>query len=229
MLVQTKDGQSLCPRNVPLAWSGLTFFTGHAHSKARNVKGPNRRTEKVCINISQWMVWSCALSNAPFGHYRSVDFIWDVRTDDDKRRKKFVNLNYFRTKWSPGAGNIYEPVNWHKIKPQALVRIKIEEAFNQEDASRTAIYDPEGQRLPVWGWRHFVRPKKWRRQSKIRSKTQDFGLNDQSKWPTDFFSIKTTSFNDIVQIWLVKPGSPSGHGCHIYFSFKFSPLLTKSS
>ena len=47
---QTKDGQVFV---TPTShWREGDYFYWHAHSKARNVKGPIVEPEKVCINVS---------------------------------------------------------------------------------------------------------------------------------------------------------------------------------
>ena len=144
---QTKNGQVFVTPTCH--WREGDYFYWHAHSKARNVKGPIDAPEKVCINISQ--LDGLVMARSAFHHsvnYRSVTLFGVPELIDDKD-EKVRQFKLFLDKVSPGRWETLRPVNDIEIKATGLVRIKIEEASIKMRAE-PPIDDPEDNDWPVW-------------------------------------------------------------------------------
>jgi nitroimidazol reductase NimA-like FMN-containing flavoprotein (pyridoxamine 5'-phosphate oxidase superfamily) len=144
---QTKDGQVFVTPTCH--WREGDYFYWHAHSKARNVKGPIDEPEKVCINISQ--LDGLVMARSAMHHsvnYRSVTLFGAPELIDDKE-EKVRQFKLFLDKVSPGRWETLRPVNDIEIKATGLVRIKIEEASIKMRAE-PPIDDPEDNDWPVW-------------------------------------------------------------------------------
>ncbi len=144
---QTKDGQVFV---TPTShWREGDYFYWHAHSKARNVKGPIDKPEKVCINIS--LLDGLVLARSAMHHsvnYRSVTLFGVPELVDDKE-EKVRQFKLFLDKVSPGRWEELRPVNESEIKATGVVRIKIEEA-SVKFRAEPPIDDPADIDWPVW-------------------------------------------------------------------------------
>lgn len=144
---QTKDGQVFV---TPTShWREGDYFYWHAHSKARNVKGPIDTPEKVCINVS--LLDGLVLARSAMHHsvnYRSVTLFGVPELIEDKE-EKVRQFKLFLDKVSPGRWETLRPVNDQEIKATGVVRIKIEEASVKMRAE-PPIDDPEDNDWPVW-------------------------------------------------------------------------------
>jgi nitroimidazol reductase NimA-like FMN-containing flavoprotein (pyridoxamine 5'-phosphate oxidase superfamily) len=169
---QTKDGQVFVTPTCH--WREGDYFYWHAHSKARNVKGPIDEPEKVCINISQ--LDGLVMARSAMHHsvnYRSVTLFGVPELIDDKE-EKVRQFKLFLDKVSPGRWETLRPVNDIEIKATGLVRIKIEEASIKMRAE-PPIDDPEDNDWPVWAG---VIPldKKWAEAEQDPIQKKDFAL-----------------------------------------------------
>ncbi|QRV22352.1 pyridoxamine 5'-phosphate oxidase family protein [Marinomonas foliarum] len=144
---QTKDGQVFV---TPTShWREGDYFYWHAHSKARNVKGPIVEPEKVCINVS--LLDGLVLARSAMHHsvnYRSVTLFGVPELIDDKD-EKVRQFKLFLDKVSPGRWDTLRPVNDQEIKATGVVRIKIDEA-SVKFRAEPPIDDPADNNWPVW-------------------------------------------------------------------------------
>ena len=130
---QTKDGQVFV---TPTShWREGDYFYWHAHSKARNVKGPIDTPEKVCINVS--LLDGLVLARSAMHH--SVNY----------KEEKVRQFKLFLDKVSPGRWETLRPVNEQEIKATGLVRIKIDEA-SVKMRTEPPVDDPADNEWPVW-------------------------------------------------------------------------------
>lgn len=144
---QTKDGQVFV---TPTShWREGDYFYWHAHSKARNVKGPIDTPEKVCINVS--LLDGLVLARSAMHHsvnYRSVTLFGVPELIEDKE-EKVRQFKLFLDKVSPGRWETLRPVNDQEIKATGVVRIKIDEASVKMRAE-PPVDDPADNDWPVW-------------------------------------------------------------------------------
>lgn len=144
---QTKEGQVFVTPTCH--WRDGDYFYWHAHSKARNVKGPIDTPEKVCINVC--LLDGLVLARSAMHHsvnYRSVTLFGVPELIDDKE-EKVRQFKIFLDKVSPGRWEQLRPVNDNEIKATGLVRIKIEEA-SVKFRGEPPVDDPEDYNWPVW-------------------------------------------------------------------------------
>jgi len=167
---QTKDGQVFV---TPTShWREGDYFYWHAHSKARNVKGPIDEPEKVCINIS--LLDGLVLARSAMHHsvnYRSVTLFGVPELIEDKE-EKVRQFKLFLDKVSPGRWETLRPVNEQEIKATGVVRIKIDEA-SVKFRAEPPIDDPADNDWPVWAG---VMPleRQWGELQKDPIQSQDF-------------------------------------------------------
>lgn len=144
---QTKGGQVFV---TPTShWREGDYFYWHAHSKARNVKGPIDTPEKVCINVS--LLDGLVLARSAMHHsvnYRSVTLFGVPELIEDKE-EKVRQFKLFLDKVSPGRWETLRPVNDQEIKATGVVRIKIDEASVKMRAE-PPVDDPADNDWPVW-------------------------------------------------------------------------------
>ncbi|MEO9274718.1 pyridoxamine 5'-phosphate oxidase family protein [Marinomonas sp. 5E14-1] len=146
-IAQTKNGQAFVTPTCH--WREGDYFYWHAHSKARNVKGPIDEPQKVCINIS--LLDGLVLARSAMHHsvnYRSVTLFGMPELIEDKD-EKVRQFKIFLDKISSGRWEQLRPINDNEIKATGLVRIKIEEA-SVKFRGEPPIDDPEDYNWPVW-------------------------------------------------------------------------------
>ncbi|RBO86193.1 pyridoxamine 5'-phosphate oxidase family protein [Marinomonas aquiplantarum] len=144
---QTKDGQVFVTPTCH--WREGDYFYWHAHSKARNVKGPIDDPEKVCINVS--LLDGLVMARSAMHHsvnYRSVT-LFGVPERVEEQDEKVRQFKLFLDKVSPGRWETLRPVNETEIKATGVVRIKIEEA-SVKFRAEPPIDAPEDYNWPVW-------------------------------------------------------------------------------
>lgn len=167
---QTKDGQVFV---TPTShWREGDYFYWHAHSKARNVKGPIDAPEKVCINVS--LLDGLVLARSAMHHsvnYRSVTLFGVPELIEDKE-EKVRQFKLFLDKVSPGRWETLRPVNDQEIKATGVVRIKIDEASVKMRAE-PPVDDPADNDWPVWAG---VMPleRRWGELQKAPIQSQDY-------------------------------------------------------
>ncbi|MFT2098350.1 pyridoxamine 5'-phosphate oxidase family protein [Marinomonas sp. 2405UD66-6] len=146
-IAQVKDGQAFVTPTCH--WREGDYFYWHAHSKARNVKGPIDEPQKVCINIS--LLDGLVMARSAMHHsvnYRSVTLFGVPELIEDKD-EKVRQFKIFLDKVSPGRWEQLRPINDNEIKATGLVRIKIEEA-SVKFRDEPPIDDPDDNNWPVW-------------------------------------------------------------------------------
>ncbi len=146
-VAQTKNGQAFVTPTCH--WREGDYFYWHAHSKARNVKGPIDEPQKVCINIS--LLDGLVLARSAMHHsvnYRSVTLFGVPELIEDKD-EKVRQFKIFLDKVSPGRWEQLRPINDNEVKATGLVRIKIEEA-SVKFRGEPPRDDPEDYNWPVW-------------------------------------------------------------------------------
>lgn len=146
-IAQVKDGQAFVTPTCH--WREGDYFYWHAHSKARNVKGPIDEPQKVCINIS--LLDGLVMARSAMHHsvnYRSVTLFGVPELIEDKD-EKVRQFKIFLDKVSPGRWEQLRPINDNEIKATGLVRIKIEEA-SVKFRGEPPVDDPEDYNWPVW-------------------------------------------------------------------------------